>query len=102
MTRCDDSCGNGSGGASQPSNRPPSREHSNVEAGSDEENVKVALVLLVGLAGPVKIVVSGSCPSLTQVHSSGVRSRIPCELFARTSRMCSPSARPVISCGVLH
>jgi hypothetical protein len=42
---------------------PPSRPHSNVEAGSLEVKVNSALVLRVGLGGPEPIVVSGGVVS---------------------------------------
>jgi hypothetical protein len=45
----------------------PSKRHAKVEPGSLAENVKVALVALVGLAGLESIVVCGAAVSTTQV-----------------------------------
>ena len=71
IAMCDDS-GSGGSAASQPSNRPPSSEHSYSTAPSFEEKVKTAPVLIVNAGGPVTIVVSGSWPSTIHCHSSGV------------------------------
>src|SRR5688500_9026450 len=92
--------GSGTGPSSQPSKRPPSREHS-YSPGSFELKVKAALVLVVeGCLGPETMVVSGRLPSVVQLHSSGVVSRTPSGVLDRTSCMCSPSARPLISYGL--
>ena len=64
------------------------------------ENVKVALLLVVGEAGaPEPSVVSGATVSGTtrQVRSAGVWSTLPAGSVARTRSLCSPTARP-LSC----
>ena len=47
----------------QPVNAPPSRLHANVLFGKVDVKLNVALVLLLGLAGPEVIVVSGAVVS---------------------------------------
>src|SRR5918999_3692131 len=90
--------GRGTGPSSQPSNRPPSSAHS-YSAASFDENVNAALVLVVDAFGPETIVVSGRLVSVTQLHSSGVVSRMPSGVTERTSSMCSPSGRAGASYG---
>src|SRR5688572_28681647 len=90
-----------SGPVSQPSKRPPSREHS-YSPGSVEENVKAAVVLVVDAGGPERIVVSGRPASTVHVHSSGVPSVMPYGVTARTSSRCSPSVSPVSAYGLGH
>src|SRR5918999_973976 len=68
--------GSGVGPSSQPSNRPPSSEHS-YSAASVEEKMKAALVLVVEAFGPETTVVSGTPWSTVHVHSSGVWSTNP-------------------------
>src|SRR5687767_3371051 len=82
-------------GETQDANAAPSRAHSKVALGSDE-NSNDALVLVVEAAGPEVIVVSGATAGSTvHSHGSGVSSGSPCELMPRTSNMWSPSARLV-------
>src|SRR3989442_9371939 len=50
---------------------PPSIRHSNVEPDSVELNVKVGVVLLEGLEGPVSMVVLGAGRSTGQVWGDG-------------------------------
>ena len=89
------------GPCSQPSNRPPSSEHSN-SAGSSDLRTNAAAVLVVVAAGPETIVVSGTPWSTFHDHSSGVVSRIPYRLLARTSSVCSPSGRSPSRSGDAH
>jgi hypothetical protein len=80
-----------------------SSEHSKVEPDSLEENVKLALVLVVVAAGPEPIVVSGAVVSgggwIVQLWLAGVASTLPAASLARTSKLCAPTARPVYSRG---
>src|SRR5687768_16859077 len=93
--------GSGVGPSSQPSNRPPSSEHSN-SAGSLAENTNAADVLVVEVGGPETISVSGTLPLTSQLHSSGVVSTTPYGVTERTSRMFSPSVRPLRLYGFEH
>ena len=82
---------------------PPSSEHSNVEPASSDENVNVPPVAVVGLSGPLSIVVSGGVVSSTrQARSAGVGSALPAASTARTARVWSPSATSVSSYGVVQ
>src|SRR5688572_31582934 len=89
------------GPSSQPSKRPKSSEHS-YSAGSFEENLNAAVVLVVVAGGPETIVVSGRPASTVHDHSSGDWSTTPIGVTARTSSRCSPSLRPVSSYGLGH
>src|SRR3712207_1490663 len=80
-------------------NGSPSTEHSKVELGSSELNVKVGVESLVRppSAGPELIVVSGLSRSTVKVRLAGVWSVLPKVSVARTSKVCWPSERtPVL------
>ena len=81
-------------GVSHSANAAPSSAHSNVESTSVAVKVNVALVAEVGSSGADEIVVSGGTAT---VHScsAGVSSTAPSALRATTSKVWSPSTRPV-------
>jgi hypothetical protein len=56
---------------------PPSTRHSKVEPGSEALKVKVGVVTLEGLAGPLSIVVFGAVRSIDHVCEAGVPSVLP-------------------------
>ena len=68
----------------------PSSEHSKLAPCSFAEKVKLALVLLVGLAGPASNAVCGGVVSTVQVKTAGVGSTFPARSTARTANVCSP------------
>ena len=70
----------------------PSREHSNVAPGS-EENVNVGATSLVGPEGPECMVVWGAVVSTVQVLKAGVASVLPVASVALTWKVCDPSER---------
>jgi adenine deaminase len=70
-----------------------SSEHWKVELGSFAENVKVALVLVVELGGPVAIVVSGAVKSIVQEYVGGLGSTLPARSIARTANVWRPALR---------
>lgn len=85
----------------QEPNAAPSRAHWKVEPGSFDENVNVALVLVVAEGGPESIVVSGGVVSggpepTVQIHAAGVGSVLAgfAASVARTRKLCSPSTSP--------
>src|ERR687896_571145 len=76
-----------------------SSEHWNVEPGSLEEKVRVALVLAVSALGPESIVVSGAVVSggawIVQLYVAAVPSWFPSPSVARTANVWLPTARPL-------
>ena len=70
----------------------PSREHSNVAPEGVEIKLKLALVLVVDVAGDAVMVVSGWVP-IVHVKDAGVGSVPNVALTARTWNVCVPSAR---------
>ena len=68
-------------------NAPPSIEHSNVAVPSADENVKVGVESLDGLVGVESSVVSGAAVSTVQLCVAGVRSGLPIESVALTSKV---------------
>ena len=61
--------------------------HSKVEPASLEENVKLAVVLLVGVAGLLLMVVSGGVVSIIHVQVAGVGSGFNARSTALTSKV---------------
>jgi hypothetical protein len=88
-------------GLVQVSKAPLSREHSNV-APASELNEKLAPAELVVTAGPLVSVVSGAVESIVQAKEAGVASMFPAASLARTEKLCSPSARPAYSFGLVQ
>jgi hypothetical protein len=75
---------------------PPSREHSKVEFGSEEEKPKVAELVLTVPEGPESMVASGEVVSGTctvKVLEAGLASTLPVASFALTSKVCDPLER---------
>ena len=68
--------------------------HSKVALAS-EENVKFAVLSLVGPLGPESIVVCGAIVSTVKLRCAGVASGLPRASTARTRKLCGPSERPV-------
>jgi len=75
---------------------PPSREHSKVESGSEEEKAKLAELLFTVLDGPESMVVSGGVvsagggggdSSTLKVLEAGVASTLPASSLALTSKV---------------
>ncbi len=62
----------------------PSREHSNVAAGSGLEKVKVATELVDAAGGAASMVVSGAVRSTTHAATAGEASTLPARSVART------------------
>ena len=56
--------------------------------------LKLALALLLGLAGVFVSVVSGAVRSTVQVKLAGVASVLPAPSMARTGKVWLPAARP--------
>ena len=78
----------------------PSSAHANVELGSLDEKLKVALVLVVVAGGaPLPIVVCGGVVSdggwIVQLWLAGVASVFPAESVARTWKVWLPTASPL-------
>jgi hypothetical protein len=77
----------------------PSSLHSKLEPDSLDENVKLALVLVVVAGGALPIVVSGAVVSgggwIVQLWLAGEASTLPAASLARTSKLCAPTARAV-------
>jgi hypothetical protein len=88
-------------GLLQVSKAPLSKEHSNV-APASEVNEKLAPAELVVAAGPLVSVVSGAVESIVQAKEAGVASVLPAASLARTEKLCSPSARPAYSFGLVQ
>ena len=65
-------------------NVPVSRRHSNVEPGSELENVNVAVVTPIVPVGPESIVVFGAVASTVNVRDAGEASTLPAASVART------------------
>src|SRR5688572_14383579 len=83
-------------GEAHSANGAPSREHPNLEPGSFEEKAKLALVAVVVPLGPLASrVVWGALASTVQVWLTGASVVLPAASVARTSKVCSPLARPV-------
>src|SRR5919109_2065183 len=78
----------------QAANAPPSRLHWNVP-GSFDEKLKVALVELLGFAGPAVIVVSGAPRAIVPVWVAGVVSVFPAGSGARTLELWLCPASPL-------
>src|SRR3954468_1516902 len=72
-----------------------SRLHLNVEFGSDDVNVKLALAIATVPDGPLVIVVSGAVRSTVHVRVAGVGSRFPTRSRTRTLKVCGPSPSSV-------
>src|ERR687895_763868 len=68
--------------------------HSKVDPVSGERNWNVALVFVVDDCGPELITVSGGVWSIVHVWTAGVGSTLPAASFARTRKVCEPTARP--------
>src|SRR5918999_804385 len=85
---------------------PLSIRHWNVTLSSLATQLNVASVLTVVASGPDSIVVTGAVPPvpapIVQVWTAGVLSTLPETSTARTSKRCSPSARPVSVSGDSH
>jgi hypothetical protein len=77
----------------------PSSEHWKLEPASLEENVKLALVLLVTAGGPESIAVCGALESTVQLWAAGLASVLPAGSVARTWKVCGPELRPVYGLG---
>jgi hypothetical protein len=73
----------------------PSMLHLNVDPGSLELKLKLALVWFVGFAGEDVIIVSGGVVSTVQVCAAGVGSVLPAGSVALTSKVWLPSASPL-------
>jgi hypothetical protein len=73
-----------------------------VEPASDDENVNVAVALLVGPDGPPEIEVSGAVVSTVHVALAGVGSGLPAVSVAVTTTVCEPSPRPLYVLGDVH
>ena len=56
----------------------------------------------VGPLGPESIAVCGAVVSTVHVRLAGVPSTLPAASVARTSKVCSPSARALSACGLVH
>jgi hypothetical protein len=93
-----------SAGEVQAAEAPLSSEHSKVEPSTLDERLKLALVLVVGLAGPDRIVVSGYVGSTTvQVRPAGVGSTLPFRSTACTRKVWVPrvsSDHPISTSGI--
>ena len=59
-------------------------------------------MLVVVACGPSLMIVSGAVWSMTHVYTAGLRSALPAASFARTRKMCEPTARFVRFCGFVH
>jgi hypothetical protein len=83
---------------------PASSAHENVDPGSVEVNVKLALVLVVVVpaVGPPVIVVSGGTVSIVQVRLAGDGSALPEESVALTEKVWTPSPKPAYCRGDPH
>jgi hypothetical protein len=81
---------------------PPSTRHSKVEPGSEALKVKVGVVPLVGLAGPLSIVVFGAVRSIVHVKLAGDASVFPAASVARVSKVCVPSASALVVYGLVQ
>ena len=80
-------------GEAHATNAPRSSEHSKVEPGWSDENVKPAVRVVMSDSGPVSIVVSGRATML-QAYVAGDASALPVTSIARTLNSWSPSGRP--------
>ena len=81
-------------GDEQVAHAPPSRRHWKVET-SSAENVNCAVLSVVVAGGPEVIVVCGAVASTDHEADAGDASTLPAVSFARTLKVCAPSARPV-------
>ncbi len=83
-------------------NGPPSTRHSKVAPSSSVPRPNDGARSLVVGGGPERIVVSGASVSTVKVRVAGVGSALPAGSIARTSKVCSPSARSPAGCGDWH
>ena len=92
-----------SAGTSHAANGAPSSEHSNVEPASSAAKANDAVRATVSAGGPSVRVVCGAWIGTT-VHSCStqIASTWPAGSVARTAKTCSPTARPVYTCGDVH
>ena len=74
---------------------PLSRAHSKRLPDSVALKVKLASVALVGLLGPLPMVVSGGVRSMRQLWLAGIGSVLPAASVARTRKLWLPSPSPV-------
>src|SRR5918992_2265759 len=90
-------------GDSQSAYGPLSSEHSKRSTASSALSEKVAVVSIVGEAGPDRISGTGAGGSgggsTVPTQRSGVESKLPAASRARTSMLWSPSVRPLTRCG---
>jgi hypothetical protein len=75
---------------------PSSSEHSKVAASFAENSTDVPVARVRPL-GASSIAVSGAAVSTTKERLAGVPSTLPAASRARTSNVCSPSARAAVS-----
>ena len=68
--------------------------HSKVLPASEAVKLKLALALLLGLAGELVRVVSGAVKSTVHVKLAGEGSTLPAPSVARTWKVWLPAARP--------
>src|SRR5688572_15459640 len=84
----------------------PSSEHSNDEPLSEAENSNVADLSVVWPGGAASMAVSGAVVSggatIDHPYEAGDTSVLPAASTARTSKRCSPSARPLYSTPDAH
>src|SRR5207249_6335171 len=81
---------------------PPSMRHSKVEPGSLALKLKLGVVSLEGLAGPLSTAVLGAVKSIAQVRLAGLASVLPAVSVARTSSVWLPSASAAVVCGLVQ
>jgi hypothetical protein len=94
-------------GLVQAANASASSLHSNIAVESGDANTKVAVLALVPsggvwvplLTGPDEIVVSGAVVSIVHVKLAGEASTFAAASFARTWKVCDPSASPLYAFG---
>jgi hypothetical protein len=79
---------------------PESSLHWKVEPVFELEKEKLALIALVGLAGPLEIVTTGAVVSIVQVEEA--LPVLPAGSVAVTVKVCEPAARALYESGEVH